>query len=1014
MNWILSKPKLVALLFIMLTAVGIISFTQLGQREIPEFSPPIGQVTTAFPGASAEEVERQVTNPIEEVLGQYEEIESYDSVSAPSISIITIELDESVGNKDSVWNEMTQRINQVTASFPDNAMEPEVDTDLGDQGLATYQVTLEQDVDLDALQEVIERYDDQLSQLTNITGLDVQGSLEKEVIVSLDASAMEENNLSFAQVLGVLQEEEETVPIGEWESDGAIYPVNLDTYTDIDVYNQLAVGVDESGEIIRLEDIGTMEETFKPREESVQYNGESALSLTFTLQAGSSVPAAQEELDQFVEGLEADLPDEASLELLYTQADLVSELFTDLALSFAFAVIAVLFVCSLGLRIGSAISVAIAVPVSLSIGSIALPFFSVDLNQISLIAYILVLAILVDDAIVVNDNIERQLREGKAPKEAARKGTVEVLGSVITSTIIVVFTFFPIIFLPGGAGEFIRPLPVVIISAIIASTIVGLIGIPIYRVWREKRKPMSKDQRAPGLLGPGLDKIGQVYGRKWMKGVVNHPFYVGFGGLFIGTLAYGLIPFIPIEFFPDSDREEVFVETTLPDGTPLIETEEQAEEMAAWLADHEFVRSVSSYTGTAIPRLFNTDGGSEESENLANFLVFIDKDEIEARTAMDLWSQSLPETFSSIESYEVSIIESGPPVGAPIAIDISGESMSTLMEKSSEAQDILMQSDGVLNVDDDVGTAVTSYSIQLEREEMEANGLSSNDIAGALAAVGEGVPLGIFDSDGDLLDWRLVYEGDEFTLLDEVTITGSGGEAVTLSELVNVNEEQIQPRIPHQNGERVITVRAFPSEDQSADDIVATVEDDLLALEEDGYSVVIGGETSERTEVFVQIGQIFLIVIFLILIAMVVQFYSLTIPFIVLSAVYLAFSGAMIGLFVTQTGLGFMSLMGGVSLAGIVVRNGIVLIEFIEQRRREGLGAKEAVLLAAEQRFRPIVLTSLVTIAGLLPIAFGNSTLFQPLGITIVSGAIFSAVLTLFVVPALYLVRARWKEGKLD
>ncbi len=1014
MNWILSRPKLVALLFIMLTAVGIISFTQLGQREIPEFSPPIGQVTTAFPGASTEEVERQVTDPIEEVLGQFEEIVSYDSVSAPSISLITVELDESVGNKESVWNEVTQRINQVTASFPDNAMEPEVETDLGDQGLATYQITLNEGVSLEELQDVINQYADNLSQLAHVTGLDVQGALEKEVFVSLDASAMEENNLSYGQVLGILQEENETTPIGEWESEGAIYPVNLNAFSTIADYNQVPVGVDQSGNIIRLEDIGTMEETFKAREESVQFNGNPALSLTFTLQAGSSVPAAQDELDQFVEGLEADLPDEATMELLYTQANLVSELFTDLALSFAFAVIAVLFVCSLGLRIGSAISVAIAVPVSLSIGSIALPFFGVDLNQISLIAYILVLAILVDDAIVVNDNIERQLRAGKAPKEAARKGTVEVLGSVVTSTIIVIFTFFPIIFLPGGAGEFIRPLPVVIISAIVASTVVGLIGIPIYRVWREKRKPMSKEQRAPGLLGPSLDKIGQVYGRKWMKGVVNRPFLVGFGGLFIGTLAYGLIPFIPIEFFPDSDREEVFVETSLADGTPLIETEEQAEEMAEWLANHEFVQSVSSYTGTVIPRLFNTDGGSEESENLANFLVFIDKDQIEARTAMDQWSETLPEEFNLIESYEVSIIESGPPVGAPIAIEISGESMETLMNKSAEAQDILLQSEGVLNVDDDVGNSVTSITLDLQRDEMESNGLSTNDIAGALAAIGEGVPLGTFDSDGELLDWRLAYEGDELSLLDEVTVTGTTGEAVVLNDLVSINEEQLQPRIPHQDGERVVTVRAFPSEDQSADDIVATVEEELLALEEDGYSIVIGGETSERTEVFVQIGQIFLIVVFLILIAMVVQFYSLTIPFIILSAVYLAFSGAMIGLFITQTGLGFMSLMGGVSLAGIVVRNGIVLIEFIEQRRREGLGAKEAVLLAAEQRFRPIVLTSLVTIAGLLPIAFGNSTLFQPLGITIVSGAIFSAILTLFVVPALYLVRARWKEGKLD
>ncbi len=341
----------------------------------------------------------------------------------------------------------------------------------------------------------------------------------------------------------------------------------------------------------------------------------------------------------------------------------------------------------------------------------------------------------------------------------------------------------------------------------------------------------------------------------------------------------------------------MFVETTLADGTPLAQTEEEAEAIASWLGRHDFVRSVSTYSGTSIPRLFNANGGGEESQNQANFLVFIDKEEIEARTAMDLWSETLPEAFSVIETYEVSIIESGPPVGAPIAIDISGPSIDELMVKSAEAKELLLNVDGVLNVDDTIGNPVQSYVVELNREAMEENGLTSDELSQSLAVLGEGIPLGTFDEDGELLDWRLVFEGDERELLDTVTIAGETGNRVPLTDVVSLSEEEIQPRIPRQQGERSVTVRAFPAENQSADDIIAEIEDELLALEESDYSVQIGGETSERTEVFVQIGQIFLIVVFLILIAMVIQFYSLTIPFIVLSAVYLAFSGAMIGLF---------------------------------------------------------------------------------------------------------------------
>ncbi|QDI90141.1 efflux RND transporter permease subunit [Salicibibacter halophilus] len=514
---------------------------------------------------------------------------------------------------------------------------------------------------------------------------------------------------------------------------------------------------------------------------------------------------------------------------------MVSELFTDLATSFAIAVVAILVVCSLGLRPSSAGSVAIAVPVSLSVGSIALPFTGVELSQISLIGFIIVLAILVDDGIVVNENIERKLREGSSPKEAAWTGTREVLVSVITSTVIIVFTFFPILFLPGGAGEFILPLPVVVISTIIASTFVSLLVIPIFRKWKEGRNSVSTERRPAGLIGPLLEKMSNIYSQRLMKGVIKHPFVVGLGGLLLGTAGFALIPWIPLELFPDSDREEVFIEASLEDGTPLEETQAYAQEMADWVSEEPFVQSVTSYTGTNIPELLEAEGSSEESENLANFLIYIDKDEIDARSAMDRWNEELPEAFGELQTYEVSIIESGPPVGAPIAIEIAGESISELMEKSDEAQQILADTEGVENVNDDVGSLVDSYRLEPDRDMMEEHQLDSSEISEALAVLEEGVPVGEFERDGELLDWRMTYQGNPLELLDEVTITGADDEAIALSDIVTVNEEMIQPRIPHMDGERTVMVTAFPGE-RSEEDIIDDAEDQLMNLEEDGYT----------------------------------------------------------------------------------------------------------------------------------------------------------------------------------
>lgn len=1005
-SWIVQKRKITILFSIMFMLVGVLSFIQLPQREIPEISPAVAQITTVYPGASAEEVEQLVTNELELQLEQMTEIASLTSISTSGVSLVTVELEEGV-DANQLWNEVRQRITTASAQFPNDVQAPQMNNNLSVQGLATYQLTFDEDNQLSEVNEVIDRWNKRLVQLPDITTMQAQGALDKEISIQLDAAAMEENEVSVNQMIGVLNGELETIPPGEWKTEEYDYRVELNTYNSVSELESLPVGFSAENGVISIGDVATITETFKPATETITFNGEEAISLTFYLREGASVPKAQVALDSFVEEMRNDLPTGVEMTLLYSQAGLVEQLFKDLGISFAIAIVSVLVVCSLGLNVSTALSVALAIPVSLSLGAIVFPYTGVDLNQISLIAIIIALGILVDDGIVVNENIERRLKLGDKPFMAAINGTKEVTVSVITSTLTVVFTFLPLLLLPGQAGAFIRPLPVVLIATMIASTLVALFLIPIYRSLQKEKKT----RKSPGLIGPVFDKAASFYSKKLMTKVSRKPLLTVIIGFVLGTAAYGLIPFIPLEFFPDTDREEVFVEMKLPEGTSLLETERQSKEVEEFLSNIEYVDSVSTYVGTNIPRLFGPGGGGVAGDHVANFFVFINKDKISTRQARDIWSDVLKEQFSN-KTFTVSMIESGPPVGAPIAIQVKGDSIERLTEMTTDIKEILATADGVSTVSDDIGAPLKTIQFTPNRSELEASGLSSGELAQTLRLMGDGIPIGQLQQQEGLIDLRVSFDANQVDINDIMLQTPRAG-MVALSELVTEKESFTKAQIPHKNNVRTVTVRAYPTGDVNSDEILTATREQMEAVVADeGYQLVIGGETSARTDVFIDIGKIFIVVVFLILIVVAIQFYSLTIPILIMSTVYLAIAGALLGLFITQTGLGFMSMMGAVSLAGIVVRNGIVLMEFIEQRRKEGLGPVEAVIQASEQRFRPIVLTTLTSIAGLLPIALGNSTLFKPLGIAIVSGLVFSTLLTLFIVPALYLVQSKWRREK--
>ncbi|PTL40068.1 efflux RND transporter permease subunit [Alkalicoccus saliphilus] len=1011
---VIQWPKITIMFVFILVAVGVLTLFQLPQREVPEIAVDIGNISTSYPGGAPEEVEQQVTVPLENAVEGIDGIESISSISTSGFSNITVELEDNV-NQNEVFTEIQQAVNGTEGDLPEEAS-PDFSEGDGLGGLSSYHILGDTYEDLYELRDMVENWQGEIESIAGVSRTTVKGFPDQQFLIDVDSEELFEAGLEIPDILDGLEEELQTPPLGIHEFEGENIQLELSTLTSPEEIGGIFVGQSFDGESVYLEDIAEVGIDLETPEDRITYEEEPAVSFTVMPERGVSIPDLHSEVNEEMETLAQELPEEAELDLFYTQQTIVDEIFGDLAYSFAFAAASVIIVTLLGLNVSSAVIVALAIPTSVFIGLIPLPFAGVDLNQISIIGLIVALGILVDDAIVVGDNIRNKYRQGMEPLEGAIAGSREVRVSIIVSTLTIVFTFLPLVFISGANGDFIRALPTVLVTTILVSTIVALTFVPIFLIWRRK-KQIAKNGRSrrleDGLLGNQFTKLADWYADSILRRVVRHPWKTAITGLVVTTALYGLIPFIPVEFFPDTDRDEVTVEVRMPAGTTLESTETVLEDMRDFVLDEDtHVYETAVYAGDGLPPIFG-QGMDNTSEETGNLLLRVNREEQSAQETISRWTEPLQEEFPDAE-VELTTIEAGPPVGAPIAVTLQGPDVETLMDMSEEMQDRIADIPESGTVLDDLGPRRPTLSYEPDREALEEYNLTPGAVSEQIGLRTEGIPVLTFRTAEETLDLQMTLdriESGETIDLSEIEIpseaeTGEEGapELITLDTLLAEEETEEIPRILRDDGTRTVTVRVYPG-DNDEEALTAQIEDIAADAEEtagSSYTASVGGEEEERTDFILELATLFIVVLFLIYIVIAIQFYSLAVPLLVFSTIHIAASGAVVGLFVTQTGLGFTALLGIVSLAGIVVRNSIVLLEFIKQRREEGMGIHEAVVEAGRVRLRPILLTAFTAIGALTPVALSGDVLFVPLAISIIAGLIFSALLTIIIVPALY------------
>ncbi|WP_028545550.1 efflux RND transporter permease subunit [Paenibacillus taiwanensis] len=1015
-EYVVKKRKITLLFFIMAMIVGALSFVGLPQQEMPDIVIKYATVTTIYPGASAQKIEQTVTKVVEQKVKEIQGIKEIVSVSAEGYSSIILKAKDEANTKE-VWDKVRKNVQDVREELPEGVKVPVVNDDLASSFIGSYAITTESKNDLYKLNELMTSWRDQLRAIPGVAKVDLKGIPKQEIHIRIDSHKLQQYQINWEQVLVAVEGEKERVPTGGVTFNKRSYQLIVKDVEQLQILNHLLVTRSQNDAPVYLKDIATVEFTHAKSEYFAYYNGKPVVTIGIGAETGSDVPTMNKLVQEKLEQLKKSLPSQAQFMTLFAQKDRVDEIFTSLTKETLIAIAAVIVICMLGMSLLTASFVALAIPISIAIGLILLPSMQVTLNEMSVIGLIIVLGILVDDAVVVNDNIERRLTElREEPHIAAVKGTKEVAISILTATLATISAFAPLIFLKGDIGAFIKPIPIVISLTMLASMLMSLTIIPIFREWYEKRR---KDQTISirsksGLLSKQIEAMGRFYAGNLMSKVIKRPILVGLSGLLIGTAAYFLALFVPVELFPKSERPELAIHVAMPAGTSLQETDRMVNQVAAWIGKQQEVDVFSYSAGGSAPLLFydlDADPTGQYSSTSGNVMVRLKKENANLSATLREWDMKFKQDYPGA-SITVKTPSLGIAVGKPISIRISGEGMEQLQALAQQVKTTIVNTSGAYNVKDDMGIEQYGLELEINKQAMDQYMVSYTNLTRALLLASDGMTTSQYNTGKNLISIRLFLDkgvSDPSELFHRLNVTNAAGKQIPLSQVAVLMPAFSVQQIKHYNLARTITVDA-DAKGRTATEIMAEITTKMNNISfPEGYSWAIGGETSEQDKIFTDLGMLSVFVIFLILMLITIQFYSVSIPLIIMTTVYLAAAGGIIGIYITGMPIGFMSMMGIISLSGIVVRNGIVLIEFIEDARHAGAGLEDAIVQATAARFRPILLTSLTAIVGMIPIALIGDILFRPMANTIIFGLLFSTILTLFVVPSLYLVIARYK-----
>ena len=1007
-----SNPVLANLLMIIIILFGAYAWIVLPRDLIPEISFNTATVTTFYPGASPEEVEKLVTAPIEEAIEEgVSKIDLILSTSSEGRSAIIVQFDElSEREFDKQLQNLrnaVERVNNLPVEILEAPQVLEIDASTGFPMLT---VVVGGDIAEEQMKAIAENLKDEILEIKNIASVRLAGVREREIWVEVEPDRLRAYHLPIGEVISALKAHNLNLPAGTLEIGTSEYLVRtMGEFRNLKDIEETIIRVRDTKTPLRVRDIAKVSDTYeKPRTLS-HINGELSISLTIQKKKEGNTIKLVKQLRELVGKRQSDLPEGVKISAVNDYSVILKERLGVLQNNAIFGIILVVVLLYVFIGWRNALFAALGIPVAFMATAVFLYLAGYSLNGVALFGLILVVGVVVDDAIIVIENAFRHIQEGKSPREAAIIGAQEVSAPVLSASLTTIAAFGPLLFLSGVPGQFMRVVPTVVILVILASLFEVFMILPAHIA--DWSKPQSKENRRKLWFNP--IRRGYV---KILKRVIRWRYIVVISVLGFGLLVcIGAFLLLDKEFFPVEDFPQFYIKAEMPTTYSLKETTAvlaKIEEVAMSLPAPERVAVVTNI-GLITPT--SSVEGMTVRANVGEVLIELVPSDQRKRNVDEIITELRPKMagISEIEKFTFEKLQAGPPRGKDVEVKIKGKRFEQLAKIAELLRNELLKMDGVYEIQDDFRIGKSELRIRVKEEKAHQYGLDVFQIAYNVRNALEGNTTTTYRDGDEAIDIVVKYNQDALrTNLDlaNLFIATPTGAIVPLKDVAEIREEQGYAEIRRFDGERAITVSASVDKSKTS---AFKVNQALIAAFSNiessfpGYRLDFRGVFDQTTESFAELWKLFLVGLLLLYAILGTQFKSFLQPVIVLFAVPFGIIGAMVGLLAVGATLSLIAMFGIVALSGIVINDSIVLIDFINKYQQRGYSKWKAILKGGSIRLRPIILTSVTTISGLIPMAIGlggKSPLWMPMASTIIFGLAASTLLTLFIMPALYAI----------
>lgn len=990
--------------FIAVLAIGLFSLFNMPRGEDPEFSTPSFSIIVIYPGTNPYDMEKLVVDPFEKKINELSNVESVKTIALDGVASFLVEYDEDQ-DAETKYQEIVREVGALRKDLPADILDIRIQkftpTDVN-----IYQFALvSENLSYRQLEKYAEELEKRFAKNRSLKNIASWGFPDQKVAVELNLAKMAEDKIPLNRVLGAIQSENVNIPGGSINVGDRKFNVKSSgEYKSLDEIKNTIVFTNGS-KIVTLKDIADVNLKYENETHITRLNGHRCVFVTVCQKDNQNIIDVAKNVEPIFTKFKAELPPTVVAVKTFDQASSVETRLSRFAKDFGIAILLVLItLLPLGTR--ASLVVMISIPLSLAIGLTMLNLFGFTINQLSIVGMIVALGILVDDSIVVVENIERFMRQGMPKKLAAIKATNQIALAVVGCTVLLCLAFLPIAFMPDTAGKFIRSLPMSVIFTVLASMVVSLTIVPfLSSVLLNK----AHNPEGNAIMRALKKAISLSYG-KLMDWSLRNPWLtivmalVLFGATLILAKNY-----MGMSLFPSSEKPMFLVNIETPVGANLQATKKVAEFAEKELKKWPEIKYFSTNVGKGNPRIYYNEIPRNESENYAQIFVQL-HEEVENIRKKDIIAE-LRARLSGYPNAKIKVnnFEQGTPLEAPIAYRILGENMDSLVVVAAKIEKIIADHPGTIYVDNPLKVLPTDLRVHIDKEKAGLMAVNVSDIDRAVRMGIAGLNIGKYRmaDQKDEININVTIPNDEavanYEVFDKLYINNALGTAIPLKQFIEVKFETSPNQIRHWNNDRFVGVSSFLKNGYNTNQVNKELINKLDQFKfPKGFSYSVSGEAESAQKSFGGLGIIIIITVFGMIAILILEFGNFKSTLIVLSVIPLGIVGAILMLFLWGETLSFTAIVGFIALIGIEVKNSLLLVDFTNQLREEGMPLEQAIKEAGEIRFVPILLTSLTAIGGLTPLVVEYSDLYSPLALVLIGGIISSTLFSRLVTPVMY------------